>query len=133
MTDTPAVGSIAWTDLTVENAPAVCDFYQDVAGWTPAPVAMGEYDDFVMRDANGDGVSGVCHARGENAGLPAQWLIYIVVADLDQSIAACHKHGGKVISEPRKHGTSRFAVIQDPAGAVAGLYEVGSSPESSND
>ena len=130
MTDTPAVGSIAWTDLTVQNATEVSDFYSAVTGWAPVGIPMGEYEDFAMSDANGNGVSGICHARGDNANLPAQWLIYIVVADLTASIASCEELGGKVINGPRSHGTCRFAVIQDPAGAVATLYEVGPAAES---
>lgn len=128
MSDPYPVGSVAWTDLTVENATEIGEFYSAVTGWTASAVRVGDYEDFVMNDANGTGVSGVCHARGENAGMPAQWLIYIVVADLTASIAACEERGGKVISGPRMQGSSRFAVIQDPAGAVAGLYEVGPRP-----
>ena len=30
----PAVGTIGWKDLTVENAERVRDFYMGVAGWT---------------------------------------------------------------------------------------------------
>jgi predicted enzyme related to lactoylglutathione lyase len=133
MSDAHAVGSIAWTDLTVQNAPELSDFYEAVTGWKAKTVSTCGRDDFVMSDANGAGVAGVCHAVGENADLPAQWLIYIVVADLAASIAACEERGGKLINGPRNHGTCQFAVIQDPAGAVAGLYEVGPPAETSPD
>ncbi|MGH9367705.1 MAG: VOC family protein, partial [Thermoanaerobaculia bacterium] len=71
------IGSIGWVDLTVENADAVRDFYRDVTGWTISPVDMGGYSDYCMNEpASGKSVAGVCHARGVNADLPAQWLIY---------------------------------------------------------
>ena len=118
----PQVGTIGWHDLTVPNADEVRDFYAAVTGWKPQPLSMGDYDDYVMATADGTGVGGVCHARGSNAGLPAQWLIYITVEDLDESIRQCEQRGGKVISGPRDLGSyGRFCVIQDPAGAVAGL------------
>ena len=41
-------GQIGWIDLTVPDAPALRDFYQGVAGWTPSPVEMGGYQDFRM-------------------------------------------------------------------------------------
>jgi predicted enzyme related to lactoylglutathione lyase len=85
---------------------------------------MGDYSDYTMSPPGSDRpVSGVCHARGDNAGLPAQWLIYIVVADLDASIARCLERGGKVVAGPRSMGQARFCVIQDPAGAVSALYQ----------
>ncbi|MGI8923195.1 MAG: hypothetical protein ACR2HJ_03990 [Fimbriimonadales bacterium] len=34
---------------------------------------------------SGERVSGICHARGENAGASPQWLIYIAVDDLRAS------------------------------------------------
>ncbi|MFP5287004.1 MAG: VOC family protein [Thermoanaerobaculia bacterium] len=118
----PKPGTIGWTDLTVPNADEVRDFYAAVTGWKPQPLSMGEYDDYVMTTPEGAGVAGVCHARGANAGLPAQWLIYITVDDVDESIRRCEQRGGKVIAGPRDLGSyGRFCVIQDPAGAVAGL------------
>ena len=38
----PAVGSIGWVDLTVEDAERVRDFYREVVGYTASEVAMGE-------------------------------------------------------------------------------------------
>jgi predicted enzyme related to lactoylglutathione lyase len=63
----------------------------------------------------------VCHARGTNAQLPPQWLIYIRVRNLNESIERCLKEGGRVIDGPRGMGEQRFCVIQDPAGAYAAL------------
>lgn len=122
----PAVGAVAWRDLTVEDAQAVRDFYCRVVGWTAEPVDMGDWADFNMRPpGGGDPVAGICHARGANAGLPAAWLLYMVVADLDESLAACRALGGEALGEPRGHGAARYAVIRDPAGAVCVLYQAG--------
>jgi hypothetical protein len=54
--------------------------------------------------------------------LPAQWLIYIVVEDVDRSAARRRKLGGKVLVAPRPMEGGRFCVIRDPAGAVCALY-----------
>ena len=120
------VGTIAWTDLTVENAEQVRDFYQQVVGWEPAEVDMGDYHDYAMNaPASGRAVAGVCHARGMNADLPPQWLIYITVENLDQSISRCTELGGQVIAGPKgAGGEGRYCVIRDPAGAAAVLMEL---------
>jgi uncharacterized protein len=121
----PAIGTIGWIDLTVGDAQGVRDFYKEVVGWGTSEVDMGGYSDYCMtRPGSGEPAAGVCHARGSNAGLPAQWLIYITVADLDGSMARCKEKGGAVVFGPRDMGGhGRFCVIRDPAGAVAGLIE----------
>lgn len=83
-------GSISWIDLTVPNATAVRDFYAAVAGWAVTEVPMGDYADYAMLPPGAEkAAAGICHARGENASQPPQWLIYITVPDLDQSVQRC--------------------------------------------
>ncbi len=122
MSGTPRPGTVTWQDLTVPDAAALRDFYAAVVGWTAQPVRMGEYADFTMH-ADGEAIAGVCHARGGNADLPPQWLIYITVDDLDHSIEECQRLGGAVIAAPRGLAGGRFCVIRDPAGAVCALYQ----------
>jgi predicted enzyme related to lactoylglutathione lyase len=124
MSDALKMGTIGWVDLTIPDAPAVRDFYAAVAGWSPAPVPMGGYDDFAMTAAGtGEAAAGICHARGTNAGLPPQWLIYITVPDVDAGAATCLELGGQVLAGPKDMGGyGRYCVIQDPAGAVAALF-----------
>ena len=118
------VGAIGWFDLTVENAPKMRDFYRKVVGWKSSSVDMGGYEDFCMnKSEDSQIVAGICHSRGENSSLPPQWLLYITVANLNASLRKCQPAGGKVLSKPRALGEGRMAVIQDPAGAVAALYE----------
>lgn len=115
----PIIGKLAWMDLTVENAETISDFYKEVVGWDKQPLSMGDYDDYVMSvPGTQEGASGVCHARGVNASLPPQWLVYINVENLDVSLKNCQKLGGKVIGEKRKMGDQgHYCLIQDPAGA----------------
>lgn len=115
-------GTIIWRDLTVENATELKDFYQEVVGWRPVEHDMGDYADYDMLPPDGnESLAGICHARGTNANVPPQWLIYITVEDVDASAQRCVELGGKVLDGPRQMGGSRFCVIQDPAGAVAAL------------
>ncbi len=115
------IGTIGWVDLTVENAGAIRDFYQKVIGWESDDLSMGEYADYnMLPDKDADPVAGVCHARGTNQGMPAQWMIYVYVADLDKSMDACMANGGKILQLRRDDG---FCVIQDPSGAVMALYQ----------
>lgn len=116
---------LVWIDLTVEDAPSIRDFYQRVAGWTSSPVDMGGYEDFNMHVAGEAApAAGVCHARGGNAALPPVWVPYFEVDDLDQALDACSSSGGQVVIGPKTmEGQCRYAVIRDPAGASAGLWQ----------
>jgi hypothetical protein len=128
MSETPRsdTGRILWVDLTVPEASRVRDFYAAVVGWLPSPVNMDGYDDYNMVPPAADQpAAGICHARGANAGLPPQWLVYVTVDDVDRAAAACREHGGEVIAAPRTMGGGRFCVIRDPAGAVCALYAEG--------
>lgn len=106
------IGRIVWHDLTVLDAPRVREFYEKVMGWSNMPIAMeddqGDYADYVMLapensqppvvpPEHASGVCGVCHARGSNANLPPQWLVYVQVASVNASIAAAESLGGKLL------------------------------------
>lgn len=118
------VGQILWHDLTVENAGKVSDFYQQVIGWEKEGLSMGNYDDFIIKNPGDNAViAGICHAKGVNKDLPAQWLMYITVENLDESMETCKKLGGKVLGEKRKMGEEYYCLIQDPAGAFVMLCE----------
>ena len=123
-TSKPGVGTITWVDLTVEDAERIRDFYTQMVGWNFSPVEMDGYSDFTM-EAPGDGnaMGGICHARGPNAEIPPQWMIYITVEDVDASAARCEELGGAVLLGPKRMGGhGRYCVIRDPAGAVAALF-----------
>ena len=118
------VGKIGWVDLTVADAEKVNAFYRAVVGWKSEPVDMGGYSDYCMLPAEGGAVAGVCHARGTNEGIPPQWLIYVTVADLEQSLERCRALGGEVVRGARGlGGMGRFAIVKDPAGAVCALFQ----------
>jgi hypothetical protein len=127
MTDprTQPAGTLAGLDLTVADAAALRDFYASVVGWAPTPLDMGGYEDYVMTaPATGEWVAGVCHARGGNADLPPQWLVYVLVDDLEASRDRCVAGGGVLLTGVKgASGGSRYSVIRDPAGAVLALMQ----------
>ena len=116
----PKLGTIAWVDLTVADAEKVRDFYKKVIGWEPSPVKMGDYDDYNMvAPATEKPAAGICHARGGNAKIPPQWMVYVPVQDLEASIKTAEKSDGSVVARLGK----TMCIIKDPAGAVMGLMQ----------
>ena len=124
MSDTQQPGHVGWVDLTVDNAPEIRDFYRAVMGWEYREVQMDEgYADYSMTTMEGQDVTGICHARGPNEGLPAQWLVYFTVADLDLALSEVRERGGALLRAPFEMEAGRYAVIRDPAGAVCALFQ----------
>ncbi|WP_286272037.1 VOC family protein [Thalassotalea hakodatensis] len=123
-----AIGEMAWLDLSVQNATEVKDFYQNVIGWQTSEVSMGDYQDYAMlTPGSGDAVAGICHAKGCNIDLPAAWLPYFLVEDIEQAVTATKEKGGELITDIKSMGQDKYAVIKDPAGAVCAIYQKATS------
>lgn len=109
------VGVIEWCDLTVEDASNVKGFYCDVVGWESSPASMGEYDDFNINwPKNCDTIAGICHARGINSKLPAQWLMHVRVKNVIESAAKCEQLGGKILMVLVKWALSSLVSFKIP-------------------
>lgn len=120
------VGRIGWLDLTVPDATATRDFYQQVVGWSVENVEMGKegerYTDYNMLGEDGNPAAGICHSRGENSGLPPVWMIYLPVGDLAESLRRAEAEGGEVIKAVKgKGGDYVYAAVKDPVGACFAL------------
>ena len=121
---TDDTGKIGWIDMTVDDAEGIKEFYAAVTGLVPEDVSMGDYADYNMTlPSSGTPVAGICHARGGNADIPPGWLVYFTVVDVDASVAEALERGGKTLVEPRGLAGGRFAVIEDPAGGMAAVYQ----------
>lgn len=124
--DASGTGQIAWLDLTVPDAAASRDFYREVVGWSVEEAGMsdadGDYADYTMVAGDGNGVAGVCHARGTNASQPPVWMLYLPVGDLVESIARVRAEGGEILRESLDGGF-RFAVLRDPVGVCLTIVQ----------
>jgi predicted enzyme related to lactoylglutathione lyase len=132
------IGDMAWMDLSAKNAEQVKDFYSRVLGWKSDSVKMtnGEeaYVDYSMSnpqesDENSSGgfVTGICHAKGANEDMPAVWLPYFLVGDIEKAVATVNAEGGKLVTLVKSMGDDKYVVIKDPSGAQCALYQKSSS------
>jgi len=117
-------GTIGWIDMVTTDAKEVQEFYAEVVGWTSSPVSIGDYDDYTMMSGD-QPAAGVCYHKGVNSDIPpAVWMIYINVEDLDKSLAAVKKRGGKLLTKIKDMGSyGRACYIEDPGGAKCALFE----------
>jgi len=121
-------GHFSWNELITSDSKASADFYGKLLGWQAVPFtpqgapAGGPPYTLFKTDANDMGAGGMLQAPA--AGMPTQWVPYVVVENADQSLAKAVKLSAKVMVPVMSIGDiGRIAVIQDPLGAVIGLHE----------
>jgi predicted enzyme related to lactoylglutathione lyase len=60
----------------------------------------------------------------KSMGVPPNWMPYVETEDVDKTAQLATTLGGTVVNGPTDiPGTGRFAVVQDPQGAVFGIYK----------
>lgn len=130
------IGDMAWMDLSVANAEPVKRFYQQVLGWQSEPVNMSDdgqaYVDFAMSAQGTETsseksanlfVTGICHSKGGNADMPAVWLPYFLVENIEDAMVTVKAEGGELVTNIKTVGHDSYVVIKDPSGAQCALYQ----------
>jgi predicted enzyme related to lactoylglutathione lyase len=105
-------GQVCYLQMPAVDSARAAAFYQAVFGWpTEHP-----YQDFESPGLIGQWVPG--RPPAPDAGP----MIWIHVADLDQTLATVVQHGGEIIDPPSPDGPNRtLATIVDPEGNPIGL------------
>ena len=114
-------GSLTWTDARLPDPAAGKDFYSAVFGYTyePVPGAPDDYSTFHVDGAVAGGMGGM---MGGPPGVPAHWLAYFSVADVDGAVAAVEQGGGSVAMQPVDTPFGRMRIVTDPFGATFALH-----------
>ena len=113
---TEDVGRIAWLSLVVSDVPTTCRFYEQVVGWSTA--SAGVDGGFEMWRPDGVSAAEICHAGGDNVGIPPVWILSLPVDDLEESLRRVREGGGEIIKGSTEAG---HAVIRDPIGVCIAL------------
>jgi predicted enzyme related to lactoylglutathione lyase len=75
-------------------------------------------------ERNGQPMGGMYPMGPEMAQVPPNWTLYFQVDDCDATSRRVKSLGGRLIVEPKDlPNVGRFAVVQDPQGAVFSLYQ----------
>jgi predicted enzyme related to lactoylglutathione lyase len=119
-----ATGTPCWVDVSSTDLDRSVDFYTGLFGWEaqrdPRPEAGG-YTMFTLR---GKYVAAASPVWQE--GMPSVWTTYIASDDVDATAAKARAAGGNVMMEPFDVlDAGRMTVVQDPTGAVFGVWQAG--------
>jgi uncharacterized protein len=116
-------GVFVWDELHTSDPAAAKSFYGEVIGWTARDEDMGGMTYTIFQNRSGTDVAG-CMQLMEGMQAPPHWLVYIGTDDVDKTTARAKELGATVHVEPTDiPSVGRFSVLQDPAGAVFGLFK----------
>lgn len=120
-------GRLVWHELMTTDLAAAQAFYKKVVGWGTKQWEGNA--DYMMWMAGDKPVGGLMPlpAEAAKAGAPPNWLTYVEVPDADETVAQAKSLGAQVLAGPEDiPQVGRFAVLQDPQGAVFAILTVAS-------
>lgn len=122
-------GKVVWMDLVTGDVRAAAKFYQDIFDWQ---FKFTGKDSYAYAKLNGKPVASIAAYDEDVEGGEGLWIASISVADVDAAAKRVKKHGGSIIEAPEDlPGRGRYAVIEDPTGAVVMLLRAdGGDPQS---
>ena len=124
-------GSFCWTEIASSDAEKCKQFYSNVFGWkfqdSNAATDGFAYHEFVT-GKNDYPAGGLYQISAEMFGggpvPPPHFMTYIAVDDVDASAETAQSLGGKILRAPDEiPNVGRFAIIQDPTGAVFAMFK----------
>jgi predicted enzyme related to lactoylglutathione lyase len=119
---TPPPGGWLWNELHTTDPDAALRFYEKVIGFSHRSMDMGSAGVYHIVSRGGVDRGGVTkHLPGE---APPHWLPYVMVGDVDGTIATARTSGASIPVAPMDiPGVGRFSVLEDPTGAVLAVMK----------
>ena len=119
-----AINEFGWFDLGTSDAEAGRNFYAQLLGWAAEVVPDPQAGGYGFFKKDGKEVAGVGPLM--NPAQPTAWTPYVLVADANATAAKIREAGGTVLTDPFDvMGQGWMAIVQDPAGAVFGIWQPG--------
>jgi predicted enzyme related to lactoylglutathione lyase len=114
-------GQFVWHELMTTDAKAAAGFYSKVAKLKTKAAPFEKT--YTMLVGSGRPMGGLMVLAGDATASPPSWLTYIGTGDVDESARKAESLGAKVIKSPAPvPDGGRFAILQDPQGAVFAIY-----------
>lgn len=115
-------GGAAWIECLSSDPTTARAFYEALLGWKGEEGSGG----YVVFTLDGERVGGLMSTPVSlPADSPSYWLVYFAVDDVTAACAAAPDAGAVVLEPVHDIPEGRFAVLEDPTGAVFAVYQAG--------
>jgi predicted enzyme related to lactoylglutathione lyase len=120
--------TLCWNELMTTDVAKAKAFYTKVLGWSYESAPMGDFDYTLVKvgERMNGGMMPMDGPMWE--GVPPHWMVYFAVADTDEICRKIEATGGKVCVQPTDIPVGRFAVVEDPQGAVFSVLKLAPQP-----
>lgn len=115
-------GSLGWVELMTRAPERAVAFYTAVFGWS-----VNSSERYTQWGVDGADFGGMVTMDEKfPPEVPAHWLPYFAVEDVDTTAGAAAEAGGTILMEPTTVPDGpRIAVLRDPQGAMFGVHAAG--------
>jgi predicted enzyme related to lactoylglutathione lyase len=111
-------GAFSWNELSTTNVGDAREFYGKLFGWKFEDMNVSGMT-YAVISAGDTAIGGIMNVPAQTKGMPPTWGAYVTVDNVDDLVARVASLGGKLLVPAQDIPTvGRFAVIQDPQGAV---------------
>jgi predicted enzyme related to lactoylglutathione lyase len=125
-------GKLVWADLFTTDPVSATRFYCGLLGWTASPLERKDKG-YTVFSNGGRPVAGLAPRSAKGASRPARWIGYFAVADIDATLTAVTKDGGRVRAPSQQFPDRGYqAIFSDRDGTPVGLVQSssGDAPDS---
>lgn len=114
--------TMTWNENLTPDPERSSEFYKAVFGYEIQESNMGGAQPYRVLQVDGRGIAGMLPLTPEMGPTPPNWTSVFAVEDTDAAIGKVRDLGGQVLVEPFDiPQVGRYAVVQDPVGAVFGV------------
>jgi predicted enzyme related to lactoylglutathione lyase len=122
-------GRFVWHELMTTDTDAAAAFYSKVVPWKTQDSGMPSYTLWMAGKTQVGGLTGLPSDGGDSSSTPPHWIVYIATPDVDATVAAAERLGGKVLKGATDiPNMGRYAVLTDPQGATFAVYTPPGAP-----
>lgn len=112
-------GTLCWNELATTSTDQAGAFYTALFGWQTSTSTSATGMPYIAFHNQGRMAAGMMQIAPEWGEMPPNWSVYFAVEDCDATVARARELGATIEMEPMEiPDTGRFAVVQDPQGAV---------------
>jgi predicted enzyme related to lactoylglutathione lyase len=123
MADSTVRGRFLWHELRTTDTKSAGAFFAKVIGWKTQP--WGDDGSYSLFASAGRQMAGLMTLPEEarKMGAPPHWLTYIGTPNVDETARLATSLGATILTAPEDIPTvGRYAVLQDPQGAVFSIF-----------
>jgi predicted enzyme related to lactoylglutathione lyase len=120
-------GHFSWAELNTIDYEGAWKFYSHLFGWVErSKMDMGPMGIYFMFNDPTVHTKGGMSNMAKQMNMPAHWLHYVTVSDIEATCARVKQHGGRVLNGPMPiPGDDFIAQCMDPQGGAFAVYASG--------